>query len=80
MAQTPAPPSAFEDEDWGQEVWDAVSTLVKAGVTPELYERWVANDSEPFAPTPMGWTTQIYVNANRDDSKPSNDGIPKQRN
>lgn len=40
MEQTPTPPSAFEDEDWDQEVWDAVNTLADAGVTPELYERW----------------------------------------
>jgi hypothetical protein len=39
---TPTPPSAIEDEGWDQEVWDALSTLVKAGVTPELYERWAA--------------------------------------
>lgn len=40
MQQTPNLPSAYEDEDWGEEVWDALSTLVAAGVTPELYDRW----------------------------------------
>lgn len=45
MEQTPTPP--FDDEDdWGQEVWDALRILDEAGVTPELYHRWTATGDE----------------------------------